>query len=461
MDGQSVDSRMDWRDRVTSPAVQDGIAVWSVVLLTVGQGVRYLTGMPVFVALAFATVAAVAVSFRPTLATLRLPLPLGAYIGLACASVLWSATRGVTALAIVALLATTFLAVVTVRGTSNRRFMVLLYRGFQISLFLGLALELYAAIIVRGPIYPPMTDLTDLVDGKNVVGHQLSWTEGLLFQGGPIQGFVGNRNTFGFVALLTAVTGVVVLLERLVRKADALLTLAAAAAVHLLTMSATVTVSVLYLAAITVAAFWIRRLPPGGKKALSRIVLGVTAVAGVLTIKYSDFIFGLLGRDSDLTNRTALWRQIMEYATMRPEGWGLVSYWPAWLEPYRTIDENADLLATHGHNAFLDTWLQLGLIGVTLLIAILVLTFGSAWRLVERADRGDTYIPLGWTLLTVTLLLQSLTESRILQEIGWYLVVALFMSAPQVFRLTIVDPELVHHGRSGGQGEARRADLDS
>ncbi len=448
---------MNWRDRISSDAVRDGLTVWVIVLLTSGQGFRYLFGIPLYAVVCFATIAAVWVSFRPTLAMVRLPLPLGAFVSLAGLTVLWSSTRWVSLLAVVVMLATTFLAAVTVRSAGNRRFMVLLYRGFQISLLLGIALELVAAFIVRGPLYPPMTDLTSLTDGKNVVGDDLTWSDGLLLDGGPIQGWVGNRNPFGMIALLAALTGVVVLLEGLVRRADAALTLVAAAGVHLLTMSATVTVAALYLAGLTLAAFWIRRVRPGGKKLLSRAVLTLTAVAGVLTVKYRDVIFGMFDRGVDLTNRTAIWREVVAVAEQRPEGWGYVGYWPVWDVPYEGIVARAGVLATHAHNAFLDTWLQMGLVGLALLVAIVVLIFGSSWRLVERADRGDTYIPLAWTLLTVAMLLQSLTESRILVEGGWYLMVVLFLSAPQVFRLTIVDPSLVHRGTPGeAEGEAGR-----
>ncbi|WNM27920.1 O-antigen ligase family protein [Demequina capsici] len=440
---------MGWRDRLSSRGVRDGLTVWIIVLLTSGQGFRYLGGLPLYTVVCVLTIAAIALSFRPTWASVRLPLPLGAFVGLAAASVLWSATRAVTSLAVIVMIATTFVGVVTVRGTGNRRFMVLLYRGFQISLLLGIALELWAAIVVRGPVYPPMHDLTSLTHDKNVSGDTITWSDGLLFHGGPIQGWVGNRNPFGLVALLTAITGVIVLLERLVGRVDVVATLIAAGAVHLLTMSATVTVTALYLFGITLAAFWIRRAPPGGKKAISRVVLALSAIAAVLTIKYRDEIFGLVDRGSDLTNRTEIWKQVIQAAELRPEGWGYVGYWPVWEEPYKGMADRAGVLATHAHNAFLDAWLQLGLVGLALLVAIVVLMFGASWRLVERADKGDTYIPLGWTLLTVALVLQSLTESRMLVEGGWFLVVVLYLSAPQVFRLTLVDESLVHRGTPG------------
>uniref|UniRef100_UPI0025D612A0 O-antigen ligase family protein n=1 Tax=uncultured Demequina sp. TaxID=693499 RepID=UPI0025D612A0 len=170
-------------------------------------------------------------------------------------------------------------------------------------------------------------------------------------------------------------------------------------------------------------------------------------VAGVLTLKYRAEIFSLLGRDSDITSRTLIWQDVVDYAQARPEGWGFVGYWPIWSHPYSEIGTEVEWVRpTHAHNAFLDVWLQLGLIGLVLLLAMVVLLFGSTWRLVERAGPGDTFMPLGWVLLTVFLTLQALTESRLLVEGGWFLFVALYCLGPPVFRLTIVDPEMVHTG---------------
>jgi O-antigen ligase len=214
--------------------------------------------------------------------------------------------------------------------------------------------------------------------------------------------------------------------------------------VHVLTQSATVTVAAVYIGLMVVAALAIRRVPLRAKKAFSFSVLAVTAIAAVLTIKFRAEIFSMVDRSSDASNRTEIWRQVISVAEQRPEGWGFVGYWPIWEQPYAGILDKANLVATHSHNAFLDAWLQLGLIGLVLLLGLLVLTFGSSWRLVERAGRGDTYIPLGWAMLTAALALQALTESRLLVEGGWFMLVALFCSAPKVFTLTIVDPEFVH-----------------
>lgn len=421
------------------------VTVWTVVLLVSGQGFRYLLGLPAFLALCVLTVAAVAMIFRPRWSALRPPLLIGMFVGLATLSILWSATRAVTALALVAMLATTFVAMVTVRGANSVQFMTSLYRGLQISLVGGVVFELIVALVIGHPIGPLVNDLRAIA-GDHPSAAPEQWSANLLFQGGPIQGFVGNRNPFGAIALFAAIVAMVLMMQRRIRRADAVVTIAIAFAVHLLTLSATVTVAAAYVVVLTVAALAIRAVPEPMKRVLSFTVLACTAVAGVLTIKFRDEIFALLDRGSDATHRTEIWAYVIEYAWQRPEGWGFVGYWPVWRDPYATIVDNVGVLAAHAHNAFLDAWLQLGLIGLVLLLAMVVLLFGSAWRLVERATWGDSYIPLGWALLTAAMVLQALTESRLLVEAGWFLLVALYCSGPPVFKLTIVDPELVHSG---------------
>lgn len=445
--------------RRTDPALaQSAIAVWTMVLLFSGQGFRHLLGLPLYSALSVLTVAAVIVSFRDQLPRLKVPFMVGAFVGLATLSIAWSATREVTVLAVAVLVVTTLIAILISRGTGGARFMVLLFRSLQISLFGGLAFELFVALVIRHPVSPLVNDLARLAGG-DVASAPEEWSEALLFHGGPIQGFVGNRNPFGAIALFAAIIAVVVLLERRISRIDAVATVAIAGLVHLLTLSATVSAAALFVIALAIGALIIRAVGEPLKRPVSFAVLACATVAAVLTLKYRDAIFAMLDRDSDLTNRTEIWKQVILFAERRPEGWGFVGYWPVWEDPYESIIDTTALFTSHGHNAFLDAWMQVGLVGMVLLIVIMALLFGSAWRLVERAGRGDTFVPLGWALLTAALALQALTESRLLVESGWFLVVALYCMGPPVFRLTIVDPDMVHYGQAsnGKRGSVRDA----
>jgi O-antigen ligase len=78
------------------------------------------------------------------------------------------------------------------------------------------------------------------------------------------------------------------------------------------------------------------------------------------------------------------------------------------------------------HNAYLDTWLQLGAIGLLLLLALIVLTFVKLWRLGVR-HTNPLYL---WPMLAFFgILAQNLTESRMLLELGWAMLVMFAVKA--------------------------------
>jgi len=404
-----------------------------------------LLGLPGFTVLVIVTVVALAWVFRPSLGSLKPPFLIGMFIALAAATFLWSGTRGITALAVLALVGTTFVAMVTVRGHAGDRFMVLMYKGLQWSVFIGLGFELIVSTLIRHPIHPLVNDVARIA-AESGQEKLVWWSENLLFAGGPIQGFVGNRNPFAAIALLAAIVAFVMILERRVRVIDAVVTLGLSLVVLALTRSATITVALLFVIVLSLSAAWIRRAPERYKRVISFSTLALTAIAGVLTIKYRDLIFDLLDRSPDATHRADIWVEVANYAQQRPEGWGYVGYWPIWEQPYKSIVESTGVVVGHAHNAYLDAWLQMGLIGAVLFVVIMVLLFGGTWRLVERASRGDTFLPLAWALLAAALAIQGLTESRPLVEGGWYLIVVLFCLGPQLFTLTYVDEDLVKFG---------------
>jgi len=424
---------------------RDNLTVWAVVFMMSGQGFRYMLGLPLYAVLCLVTLVAVVVGFRETLPHIKVPLLISGFIGLAAVSIVWSATSLVTMLAVVVLLATTFLAAVTVQSAGTFRFMRLLYRGLQISLFGGLLFELVVAVFVREPLMPLVSDL-DKIAGIDHATSPFVWSENLLFSGGPIQGFVGNRNPFAAIALLAGIVAVVMYLDGRVRRMDAISTIVGAVLVSGLTRSATAFAIAACLVILVVAAFVIRRLD----RQMSRLVTVGVGLVGLFSLlvatKYYKVVLGLFDRGTDLTNRTGIWEGVASFASQRPQGWGYVGYWPVWEDPYSSIVKNTTLRATHAHNAFLDAWFQLGIAGLVCLIAIVVFLAIRSWRIVQHSTRGDSYIPLGWALIVATLVLQAFTESRLLVEGGWFLLVALVLMVPRGVALMGTAPFITRTG---------------
>ena len=67
-------------------------------------------------------------------------------------------------------------------------------------------------------------------------------------------------------------------------------------------------------------------------------------------------------------------------AQQRPVlGWGWVSYWPPWVPPFDDLISRNGVQVMHAHNAWLDVWLQLGIVGLIVVGALVLSTFVRAW----------------------------------------------------------------------------------
>jgi O-antigen ligase len=156
----------------------------------------------------------------------------------------------------------------------------------------------------------------------------------------------------------------------------------------------------------------------------------VTGVSALVVLAFRAQIFGLLGKSPDISGRTEIWKKVLDLIDERPlQGWGWTSYWIPFLEPYNGLVVMHGVPYLQAHNAFLDVWLQLGILGLGLFICLLGFTFVPLWRLAVR-HTSPLYL---WPILVfVGLIVQNFTESRLLIEIGWVLLV--------LFAIKVGDP---------------------
>ncbi|MDO9395056.1 MAG: O-antigen ligase family protein, partial [Herbiconiux sp.] len=120
-------------------------------------------------------------------------------------------------------------------------------------------------------------------------------------------------------------------------------------------------------------------------------------------------------------------------AAQRPAfGWGWVSYWVPWVEPFTDLAVRKGVTYLQAHNAWLDVWLQLGIAGLVVFIALVVGASYRAWwfavdlpRDALGAPRAQVLLTLAPALLLTALIAQSFFESRLLIEGGWALLVVI------------------------------------
>lgn len=429
-----------------------GVSAFATVVFvfTLGSvGVRNLVGLPAFFVLAaLITIGAVwmFVKLKPArFRWYRLPSPLYWFLTLAVLSIAWSAYRFESVLGVTLQLMTTVVAVSLAFVLTWHEVLRTLSTALRYLIGLSLLFELWVSVFIQHPVMPWW--LEQPATGKPL--KLLYWSRDLLFEGGPIQGVVANSALLSFLALAGLIVFAIQLRAGLVGKFAGWFWVVLAVATLALTRSAAIMVACVAVAAVLGFALWARQVGPERRVPVYLTAAGLlAAVAAVLAVA-SSWVWALLGKSADLTGRTEIWSKVWHLITEHPWfGWGWVSYWPVWVEPFKGLDTKAGLPVMHAHNAWLDVWLQLGVVGVLVFAPLVVLTFFRVWfRAVDQPRRGPgPALPYAtsalWPLLLmVALIIQSLTESRLLIEGHWILLVIFAVKSRFDFELPSRDTE--------------------
>jgi exopolysaccharide production protein ExoQ len=120
-----------------------------------------------------------------------------------------------------------------------------------------------------------------------------------------------------------------------------------------------------------------------GTRFLNKNFIGTYMLAGLILIAAAELAFGLsgqvseaLGRGSGLSGRTKLWTRLLELHTNPIIGTGFESFWL--VTTPELLEGIFFFIPDEAHNGYLEIYLDLGLIGVFLLVALLVATF---WKI--------------------------------------------------------------------------------
>jgi len=122
-----------------------------------------------------------------------------------------------------------------------------------------------------------------------------------------------------------------------------------------------------------------------GLRFIDKRLIGVYVVVTILAVAVAEPIFGIysgvlnvLGRDATLTDRTEVWRDALKLQPDPIFGAGFESFW---------LGERVDELwktrwwhPNQAHNGYIETYLNLGFVGVILLAGMIIGTFGKIRR---------------------------------------------------------------------------------
>jgi O-antigen ligase len=360
---------------------------------------------------------------RPPVQWRRLPWFAVAYIAWATASVLWSAWPAASALTLLLLYVTTVQAFFVGAVLTWRELVRTIASALKWVMALSIIFELWVSLVIQAPVLPGFVV-------EKASDPILYWSRDNLFDGGRLQGIMGNANLLGPVALVAIIVFAIRYAARAPRRILLLGWIALSAFLFVRAASATAYVAAAAVVLVLATVLLMRRTKHPGERTKYYVGYAVIGAGGAVAFwLLRDTIFTALGRSADLTGRETIWSAVLERAAERPfAGWGFATPWPSWEPAFDGWIIDHDQTVMQAHNMWIDVYFQLGIVGVVLLS---LLFFAYVWRTwffaVDRPrwdlrdDRPYSPLTLLPTLVGTILLVQGFAESTPLLLWGWML----------------------------------------
>ena len=374
-------------------------------------------------------------AIRPPVQWRRLPWYTIAYVVWAALSIIWSQWREATALTLLLLVITTVQGLFIGSVLTWREIVRVIASALKWVMALSLVFEAWVSVVIGGPILPRF-----IIPAEPAADPIVYWSRDNLFDGGRLQGIMGNANLLGPVALLAIIVFAIRFASGAPRRVLLGVWIGLSAYLFYRASSATAYVAALAVVIALVAVLLMRRALRPGERTRYYVAYGVIALGGALALwVWRDPLFAALGRSSDLTGREAIWDAVLERAFQHPLiGWGYSTPWitadPAfdgWI-----IDHGQTVM--QAHSMWIDVFFQLGLVGVFLLAMVFLAFIWRSWffavdrpRWDLRADRPYSPLTLLPTLVGAILLVQGFAESSPLLLWGWLFAVMLAFKIKQ------------------------------
>jgi O-antigen ligase len=163
------------------------------------------------------------------------------------------------------------------------------------------------------------------------------------------------------------------------------------------------------------------------------LILGIFGAGAVWIFSNLDVVFGLFHRNTTLTGRVGLWENLLNHLVARRPWWGH-GFGAVW-----TVDSFREEIRQYAgwtaqpliaDNGFLDILLHLGVVGLVLLFAILVLVAVQSFRYAFSGKRLEDFFPLFFLcyVLIANIPFSMIAETEVF--IWFLLVTVLVMTTP-------------------------------
>ncbi len=240
---------------------------------------------------------------------------------------------------------------------------------------------------------------------------------------GAMRGLWPEKNEAGSVFAIGAVAAAIAgLQERRLWWFAAMVWLLASI---VLTQSATSLASAIAAIGLSVV---IHIIGAGPRRLVVGLWAGLTAGSAMIAMMITNFgvFLNLLGRDSTLTGRSAIWAAVMRRVEERPMfGWGYASWWSDdnVLRPW--LIEEVKFKPQSAHNSALEILVGTGMVGLSFMLGVLLVVFAAGVSRLGIARSPQRHV----LAFIACILILGISESTITGPEGLTLVILSVMTA--------------------------------
>jgi len=169
--------------------------------------------------------------------------------------------------------------------------------------------------------------------------------------------------------------------------------------------------------------------------------IGTYMLAALILLAAAELRFGIsgglseaLGRGSGLSGRTLLWTHLLELHTNPILGTGFESFWLG--ERLTRLEGIFMYIPNEAHNGYLETYLNLGLIGLFILIALIIATF---WKIRLELFRNFEWARFRLGLLAAIVLCNWTEAAFTTVSATWFIFYIIAMDYPKVLYESVVE----------------------
>lgn len=248
------------------------------------------------------------------------------------------------------------------------------------------------------------------------------------FFAGAWQGVMFHKNALGRIAVMAIIVFGVIAYQATLPWRMMWLLLTIGAVILVIGSNAVSAMIVLLALILASATLWLATLLQAHER-LHGMLLGAGFVVPIATLLflYLPEILSLVDRSNNLTGRLSLWEYLLPIIWKQPLlGYGFGAFW---LAPNQMLPLDITLMhlrfawAGHAHNGFIDTWLEIGIAGLILILLIIfVLLYRSITIIINRSSAQSK----GWFffLFSVYIIMYNfsetmLTEANLAKSIFW------------------------------------------